>query len=515
MTASNDQKSECEEGPVDFERAILLTGNGKFNYLVLLTLLPVCWANFYASTSISYVLPSAECELKLSMLDKGLLNSMSFAGMIITSFVWGFIVDAFGRRKIMVYGYLCTAICTLATSFSPASWQLILFKFVDGIVISGPYVALQSYMAEIHSEHLRSQMYMWMGMFFALGNISLSCLAWLIIPHKWQWSIIDGWIELTSWRLFLAFCTIPGLLASFALYFLPESPRFLIAKKRHDDALGVFKKIYAINTGKNPDTYPVKYLEEEESIKISGISFKQTLIGSLKQIQPIFLPPNAVTLVLTAFIQCGATIGSNTLRLWMPMLFSMIETYDHLHADGPTTSMCNKIDEVIFKNVTVMQNETSGDIPECTENVVNATVYINSIVISVASFIGYLIAKNLVNKISKKILMVVCFIGASACCGILYWAEDSNGILAISSVFVALSSIGGTIVNNVVVDTFPTALRTMALSVTMVVGRMGAVVGNLLFPVLFTLDCLGPFIMIGSVCLMCATLVLVLPREKL
>jgi hypothetical protein len=63
-----------------YSHASPLPGNGKFNYLVLLTLLPVCWANFYASTSISYVLPSAECELQLSMLDKGLLNSMSFAG---------------------------------------------------------------------------------------------------------------------------------------------------------------------------------------------------------------------------------------------------------------------------------------------------------------------------------------------------------------------------------------------------------------------------------------------------
>lgn len=56
------------------------------------------------------------------------------AGMIVTSFLWGFIVDAYGRQKIMVYGFLCTAACTIASSFSQYSWQLILFKFVDGIV---------------------------------------------------------------------------------------------------------------------------------------------------------------------------------------------------------------------------------------------------------------------------------------------------------------------------------------------------------------------------------------------
>ena len=82
-------------------------------------------------------------------------------------------------------------------------------------------------------------------------------LAWLIIPHKWRWGLIDGWIEITSWRLFLALCAIPGICASCALYFFPESPRFLMAKQRPEDALDVFKKIYALNTGKDPDTYPV------------------------------------------------------------------------------------------------------------------------------------------------------------------------------------------------------------------------------------------------------------------
>lgn len=42
------------------------------------------------------------------------------------------------------------------------------------------------------------------------------------------------------------------------------------------------------------------------------------------------------------------------------------------------------------------------------------------------------------------------------------------------------------------------AFRTMAVSLTMMVGRVGAVIGNLLFPVLFSLSCLGPFFMIGT-----------------
>lgn len=41
----------------------------------------------------------------------------------------------------------------------------------------------------------------------------------------------------------------------------------------------------------------------------------------------------------------------------------------------------------------------------------------------------------------------------------------------------------------------------MAIAMTMMLGRVGAVVGNLLFPVLFKWSCLGPFGMIGIACL--------------
>ena len=41
--------------------------------------------------------------------------------------------------------------------------------------ISGPYAALMSYLAEIHSEHLRSRVFMWLGVVFSLANISIPC----------------------------------------------------------------------------------------------------------------------------------------------------------------------------------------------------------------------------------------------------------------------------------------------------------------------------------------------------
>lgn len=137
-------------------------------------------------------------------------------------------------------------------------------------------------------------------------------------------------MEIDSWRVFLAICSLPEFLACIALLAFPESPRFLILKGRHDEALGVFKKIYSLNTGKEPDTYPViirssiifrvvafipnvrqiKALEDEYSVTSSGERLRDKLHTCWKRIEPLFLPPNVFKLVLISMIQLGATTGS-------------------------------------------------------------------------------------------------------------------------------------------------------------------------------------------------------------
>lgn len=45
--------------------------------------------------------------------------------------------------------------------------------------------------------------------------------------------------------------------AAFLVYFMDESPKFLMAVGRHKEAMYVLQKIYSKNTGKPPESYPV------------------------------------------------------------------------------------------------------------------------------------------------------------------------------------------------------------------------------------------------------------------
>lgn len=68
------------EKPADFEKAITASGFGIFNILLLLVTMLANMSNMFESSTISYILPSAECDLKLTMMDKGILNAVTYAG---------------------------------------------------------------------------------------------------------------------------------------------------------------------------------------------------------------------------------------------------------------------------------------------------------------------------------------------------------------------------------------------------------------------------------------------------
>ena len=83
---------------------------------------------------MAYILPIAECDLKLSLLNKGTLNSATYAGMIASAIVWGYLADTLGRKKILVIGYLADAVCVFCSSMSQNFLMLVIFKFCGGLM---------------------------------------------------------------------------------------------------------------------------------------------------------------------------------------------------------------------------------------------------------------------------------------------------------------------------------------------------------------------------------------------
>lgn len=72
-----------------------------------------------------------------------------------------------------------------------------------------------------------------------------------------RFEFFDGKLVIDNWRIFLMTGSLIIFLAAFLVYFMDESPKFLMAVGRHKEAMYVFQKIYSQNTGNSPESYPV------------------------------------------------------------------------------------------------------------------------------------------------------------------------------------------------------------------------------------------------------------------
>ncbi|MCV4726305.1 MFS transporter, partial [Escherichia coli] len=75
-------------------------------------------------------------------------------------------------------------------------------------------------------------------------------IAWVIIPLHIDFE--SEYFLFRSWNLFVALCSIPSLFIGLWLYSFPESPKYLIEGGMFDEALTVFREMYALNTGNAP-----------------------------------------------------------------------------------------------------------------------------------------------------------------------------------------------------------------------------------------------------------------------
>lgn len=82
-------------------------------------------------------------------------------------------------------------------------------------------------------------------------------MAWAIIPITGIRIEKKGYFSYDSWNWFVAACGVPSVLLGVWLLYFPESPKYMMECGDYDDALACFKYIYTLNTGDNPNNYPV------------------------------------------------------------------------------------------------------------------------------------------------------------------------------------------------------------------------------------------------------------------
>ncbi|CAG9765149.1 unnamed protein product [Ceutorhynchus assimilis] len=516
MTGTNvsfrekNEKVQTEfKSRADFQTAISATSYGKFNLLLLLIFIPAATTIQIDSTLIAFIIPTASCDLNLDVTQKGLLNSMSFFGMLSTGFLWGFLLDTLGRRKILWLGCLAQTLIVWGQGFSTSFSILSVFKFFGGAVTGGTYVAQATYLLELHSTEHRGKIQMIAGMIYAGSNVIIPLISSAILPLNIKFDLY--FCELHAWNILMLMGSVSPMLATIAYYFLPESPKFLMSMGRNDEALKVLRKIYRINTGNSGESYPIESLLEEVPEKLKSEdnkSWKEYLKSGWQQLSPLFGKQYIGKLLLVSVVQAIFGSGIHILRAYLPQIFQATHEYQIAH-NGTTPNLCSILD--------VLRSNSSfhGDDTVCIINVENSSrVYLNSFIVAVFTMLSFVLAGTLIGFFKRMTLLTI--LGITACISInsLYFSQNTATTLAMSTLYLSSMGIGFEIFTTIVAVVFPTTLRAMAISVCLFMMRVFTIVGNNVLPVLVEVGCVPPFLSLGCVILVGLALSCLLPSTE-
>ncbi|KAK3921941.1 Synaptic vesicle glycoprotein 2A [Frankliniella fusca] len=520
-------KEKKPDAPANYETAIIACGFGKFHYLLMAALVPFCCSQLFSSGSTAFVLPVAGCDLQLEDTEKGTLNGATYLGNIMCGLMWGGLADTFGRKKILTVCFLVDFVVSLACAFATNYWQMLVLKILAGMVIAGPNAVLFSYLAETHDDKHRGMAIMMTGMNFAVAQVVQPLLAYAILPVELRLPMIPGVMDLVPWRLFMLVCALPSLWSGLWCARLPESPKFLMGQGREEEALRSFRAIYAANTGEHPDTYPIKSLDTcvpSKHLRVDG-SEEGGLRRAWRQFSPLFHKPYLSRIAIVICIQTSLMICINSLRLWTPQLFAFMEQYEKGDwEDKPLANTACQMITAALEHQTVLGlgalvmadgaslNATATPAP-CIDLPVGGEVYLRSAVIGTVGFSSFIVTGWFSKRWGSRPLLLLSFPLAFASALGLLWATNSDVFTILVSLFTPCTAIGLTALSACGVDLFPTSLRSVAVSMQLITGRVGSLTGNIILPVILRLSCEAVFIFLCAGLGLCSVLVWLLPKK--
>ena len=156
--------------------------------------------------------------------------SVSFLGMMVGSFLTGFLGDRYGRRFTYQANLVIFGLASLASAFAPTMFVLILLRGVMGVGLGAEMVAGYSAMAEFLPPQARGR---WCGILNAVvvASLPVSALASaLLIPRF-------------GWRLMFVIGGVGALIVWFLRKAMPESPRWLESVGRTEEAEALLQNI--------------------------------------------------------------------------------------------------------------------------------------------------------------------------------------------------------------------------------------------------------------------------------
>jgi sugar porter (SP) family MFS transporter len=234
-------------------------------------------------------------EFSLSAHMEGIVVSSVLVGSMLGAIIGGSLADRYGRRTVLLAGAIVFIAGSLVAFLAPSVALLILARFFLGLAIGFTSVTAPVYVSELSPPESRG---MRIGLYqFALTlGIALANLTGYLLAAQ------------HAWRLMFGLGALPALLFLLLLFFVPESPRWLIANGQTAQAKSILQRVIS------PEDASTLLSEIETSLRQS----------SERRWSALFAPAVRRGLIIAVgFTILRQVTGINTVFYYGPQIFSL------------------------------------------------------------------------------------------------------------------------------------------------------------------------------------------------
>lgn len=278
----------------------------NFSYLIFLSVVAALGGFLfgYDAAVISGTISQVTARFSLDEIQVGWFVGCALIGSIIGVLMAGKLSDRWGRKVTMLVAAVFFSVSGIACAFVGSLEQLVVARILGGIGIGVVSIVSPLYISEVSIAQYRGRLVSLYQLAVTIGFLGAYLTNFQLLHFSQSGAVLNaGCMNLVFvsevWRGMLGFCSLPAILFFCIIFFIPESPRWLILKGRDERAVRIFRKIYLSEVEVDTQLQDTKSVVQSETksdwkfLLQPGI-FKAVLIGAAIAILGQFMGVNAV-----------------------------------------------------------------------------------------------------------------------------------------------------------------------------------------------------------------------------
>ncbi|MBB6427831.1 sugar porter family MFS transporter [Sphingopyxis sp. JAI128] len=197
----------------------------------------------YDSGVINGTQDGLEHAFDLSKLGTGFNVGAILVGCAFGAFGAGRLADRIGRRSVMMIAAILFLISALAAGAAPSSSIFILARLIGGLGVGAASVLSPVYISEVTPASIRGRLSSIQQIMIITG-LTGAFVANYALAASAGGSQAEFWLGYPAWRWMFWMQGIPAVIYFIALLFIPESPRYLVARGQQDRARAVLTRLF-------------------------------------------------------------------------------------------------------------------------------------------------------------------------------------------------------------------------------------------------------------------------------